>query len=121
MNVNHMGEVLICICTSANYLYRFLNGSFCGQQFSNLKIHSHYHMIMKLQSPRILISLNKNPAIFNFLFLSWFTSRWMNDVFKKGYKHPLENSDIYEILPEDESQELTDRLERLVKERKWEG
>ena len=38
----------------------------------------------------------------------------MNDVFKKGYKHPLENSDIYEILPEDESQELTDRLERLV-------
>ena len=45
----------------------------------------------------------------------------MNDIFKKGYKHPLENSDIYEILPEDESQELTDRLERLVKGTLWEG
>ena len=78
-------------------------------------------MIMKLQSPRMLISVNKNPASFDFLFLSWFTFRWMNDVFKKGYKHPLENSDIYEILPEDESQKLADRLERLVKERVWEG
>ena len=39
-------------------------------------------------------------------------TRWMNDLFKKGYKQNLENSDIYQILPEEESEHLADRLER---------
>jgi len=43
----------------------------------------------------------------------------MNDVFKKGYKRPLNNSDVYEILPEDESKGLTDRLERCVTTVVW--
>ena len=40
--------------------------------------------------------------------------RWMNGIFKKGYKRPLENADVYAILPEEESKQLTDRLERSV-------
>ena len=36
----------------------------------------------------------------------------MNEIFKKGYKQPLQNADVYAILPEDESKQLTDRLER---------
>lgn len=38
----------------------------------------------------------------------------MNDLFWKGYKHPLENSDVYEILPQDETKGLVDKLDRCV-------
>ena len=37
-------------------------------------------------------------------------------MFKKGFKRPLENSDVYEILPQDETKGLADRLDRCVKQ-----
>ena len=40
----------------------------------------------------------------------------MNDLFSKGYKRPLENSDVYETMPEDKAKGLADRLEKLVKQ-----
>lgn len=45
-----------------------------------------------------------------------FIFRWMNDVFRKGFKRPLENSDVYKILPQDETKGLADRLERCAKQ-----
>ena len=40
--------------------------------------------------------------------------RWLNNLFKKGNKGELEDSDIYDVLPEDATQGLADELERLV-------
>lgn len=40
----------------------------------------------------------------------------MNDLFSKGYKRPLENSDVYEILPQEETRGLVDRLDRCIKQ-----
>ena len=36
----------------------------------------------------------------------------MNDIFKKGYKQPLEESDIHEVLERDSSYHLQNRLKR---------
>ncbi|XP_068719286.1 ATP-binding cassette sub-family C member 4-like [Montipora capricornis] len=63
---------------------------------------------------RIHTTVNpRTKATFVGKFLTFW---WMNDIFKKGYKHPLKNDDIYKILPEDKSKELTDRLESLWNE-----
>lgn len=40
--------------------------------------------------------------------------RWMNNFFSKGYRHPIDNSDIYKILPQEEAKGLADRLEKFV-------
>ena len=41
--------------------------------------------------------------------------RWLNNLFKKGSKGELEETDIYDVLPEDSTQGLADELERYVK------
>lgn len=38
----------------------------------------------------------------------------MNDLFKKGNKETIKDTDIYEVLPEDATQQLADKLERFV-------
>lgn len=48
---------------------------------------------------------------FSSLFL-----RWMNGIFRKGFKRPLENGDVYKTLPQDETKGLADRLERCVQQ-----
>ncbi|XP_044176120.1 ATP-binding cassette sub-family C member 4-like isoform X1 [Acropora millepora] len=57
-----------------------------------------------------------NPRTTAYFISKYFTFWWMNDIFKKGYKQPLQNADVYAILPDDESKQLTDRLERLWNE-----
>ncbi|CAH3112435.1 unnamed protein product [Porites lobata] len=57
-----------------------------------------------------------NPMVKATYISKFFTYWWMNDLFKKGYKQNLENSDIYQILPEEESEHLADRLESLWNE-----
>ncbi|XP_068702097.1 ATP-binding cassette sub-family C member 4-like isoform X3 [Montipora foliosa] len=57
-----------------------------------------------------------NPMAKAPLISKFFTFWWLNDTFKKGYKHPLENADVFQVLPEDESKMLTDRLENLWNE-----
>lgn len=34
-------------------------------------------------------------------------------LFKKGSKGPLDDSDVYNVLPDDATEELADELERL--------
>ena len=36
----------------------------------------------------------------------------MNGLFKKGYKHTLDDSDIGEIIPRDSTEYLADKLQR---------
>jgi hypothetical protein len=52
-----------------------------------------------------------------FIFSIWWTFyvncfRWLNNLFKKGNKGELEDSDIYDVLPEDATKGLADELER---------
>ena len=68
-----------------------------------LYVHVVYLLIGNLFLGNVFLSINGS-------LLS--ITRWMNDLFKKGYKQNLENSDIYQILPEEESEHLADRLER---------
>ncbi|KAJ7386094.1 hypothetical protein OS493_012435 [Desmophyllum pertusum] len=62
------------------------------------------------------IHTTANPMAESTIIGKFFTYWWMNDVFRKGYKRPLENSDIYEILPEDETKGLADKLDSLWNE-----
>lgn len=43
--------------------------------------------------------------------LSWYC-RWMNGLFKKGYDRRLEPDDLYEVLEEDSSETVANRLEQ---------
>ena len=36
----------------------------------------------------------------------------MNGLFKKGYKHTLDDSDIGEVIPRDSTEYLADKLQR---------
>ena len=45
-----------------------------------------------------------------FSFFKFFT-RWLNPLFKMGYKRKLEPNDMYSVLPEDRSQHLGEELQ----------
>jgi hypothetical protein len=39
---------------------------------------------------------------------------WVLDIFKKGYKKDLDLNDLYEVMEEDKTDYVTQRLEKLV-------
>lgn len=43
---------------------------------------------------------------------SFFTVSWMNGIFKKGSKQPLEESDIHDVLKRDSTHYLATKLQR---------
>ena len=48
-------------------------------------------------------------------FFSYLSFYWLNDLLKLGNARPLEADDLYPLLPEHESEKLTDTLERAWK------
>ena len=48
-------------------------------------------------------------------FFSFLSFYWLNDLLKLGNARPLEADDLYPLLPEHESEKLTDTLERAWK------
>ncbi|CAB3995223.1 Multidrug resistance-associated 4, partial [Paramuricea clavata] len=52
-----------------------------------------------------------NPARIANVISRQLTQGWLNNLFKKGNKGELEDSDIYDVLPEDATQGLADELE----------
>jgi len=73
---------------------------------------------VKPQSIVILLILIKSDLcrcqLINVIFsaLSYVTYRWIVDLFRKGAKIDLEESDIYRPLKADNSEKLTDHLEK---------
>ncbi|CAH3114175.1 unnamed protein product [Pocillopora meandrina] len=64
----------------------------------------------------IRIHTKANPMAKATILGKFLTFWWMNNFFSKGYRHPIDNSDIYKILPEEEAKGLADRLEKLWNE-----
>ncbi|XP_046853156.1 ATP-binding cassette sub-family C member 4-like isoform X2 [Xenia sp. Carnegie-2017] len=54
-----------------------------------------------------------NPALVANVVSRKLTQGWLNMLFKKGSKGPLDDSDVYNVLPDDATEELADELERL--------
>ncbi|XP_022806581.1 multidrug resistance-associated protein 4-like [Stylophora pistillata] len=59
------------------------------------------------------IHTKANPMARSTIIGKFLTFWWMNNFFREGFKRPLDNSDIYEILPEEAAKGLADRLEKL--------
>ncbi|XP_012941427.1 multidrug resistance-associated protein 4, partial [Aplysia californica] len=54
--------------------------------------------------------VNPNPTL-KANFLSRATFWWLNPLFKKGYTQPLEETDLYNVVPNDSSEYLGNKLE----------
>ena len=48
-------------------------------------------------------------------FFSYLSLKWLNDLLQLGNARPLEADDLYPLLPEHESEQLTDTLEKAWK------
>ena len=48
------------------------------------------------------------------IMMLWFFTRWLNPIFKTGYVRQLEVEDMYNVVQEDQSERLGDRLEQYV-------
>ena len=47
-----------------------------------------------------------------FIFRKLYVCRWLNPLFKTGYKRQLNEEDLYNVLPEDRSDTLSAELQR---------
>ena len=50
-------------------------------------------------------------SFLNFIFLPF---RWLNPLFREGYKRKLGVNDMYNVVPEDSSEFLCERLQKYV-------